>query len=750
MADPIVKPLEQRQPPSLGELEKLVRGRTPQRESVIRAPAAPSQEALDIIKEKLPGADQETIDALLPRVEKMLPQIRAKRANRTVPTLETFSTPDFADNQEISTAGDPEGVGNFPAGTDLSEMLAPLGGALAPVALPATAGAGAIIATSMAGAAGGEAIFQATSPNAQTTLEDKGKEIMKAAAFEWIGAKAVGLLGVPFRMLRGNRQVAEGAAETLSRFGIKPSLQDISDNAAVEGGRRILGSFPLLNRQFRNRLNATREAFDRGVDRTLSEISPDTLDMRRVAETSLETAAEINERIARGGFEALGAGYDVMRRTRTKAWDDLGAAAKRLESSGQVGRSGMNVTALRVNAALDRMRANHVLDEEGNLTALARDGDPVGKAARFINALAKEPVDGSFSSMVGLKRRISSKIDELGDSAESVQLLNTVKEGIDEDIKVLARSNPQLKSLYDDANTISEEFFGLLGELVGRRTKQFQRGAGRHSFQEVSADGADLLKGAGPKDPISIIDTLARSGSPKEMDQLFLVLKKARGEAGAKQIFGDILGRKLSRALDGSIKESMERGADPTFAPQNFRKLMGIDDPGSPEFNATMQMFKKAGVNPRNVQDIGDVMQVLFGAKNPRVADMVARRGILGGASSVVSGLTGGIIGSSATGAGVAGPLAFLLVGRSVGKWLTKPNRAKLVLKVANASEQTSFRSRALVSILTDETIWGDETPPQAQVRQEALELLKTRQGQQQLFQAIDETFNLSEVGKRG
>ena len=720
-----------------------------QSQGLLATPANTSTEAAEVIRRKFPNATEEQIDALAPKIQRILPQIREKVSKREIPVT-PIGTPNFAQNQAIPVTADRNDLApNFGPDTTPAELLTLLGGVVAPALLPSTAGAGALMLASGLGAAAGETAFQAISPDPDATLRDKGEEVLKAAAFEVLGQKVVQGLGIPFRLLRGNRQVAEQSKAALERFGIKPSLQDISTTPAVGGIKRILGPFPLLNSRFKRRLNETKELFDKEVDRRIAEVSPDTLEMRRLLEIDPAGAAAINRRISEGGLEALGDGFEVMRRTRTQKWVEMGQYAKRLEAQGTRLRSPMSMTALRFKQAEEQLFESGIIDEAGRVLKSARGGDSLGQIATFLKNLGDEPLDGSFSSLIARKRRLSAKIDDFQDNPTVVNLLNDIKLGIDEDIKALSRLDPTLKGMYDDANAVSEEFFTLLGELVGRRTRQFQRGGGRQAFQSVDSDAGTLLKGAGTRDPIEIIDLLARNGTPKELSQVFSVISRARGEAGARKVFGDVLGRKLSKALDGSIREAIEKGADPNYAPQNFRKLMSLEDPGSKEFAATMELFKRTGISPRQAQDIGDVMQILFGVKNPKVSDFVARRGVLGGAGSLLSGVTGGLVGGSAASGATLGPVMFLLLGRSIGKWATSPARAKLVLQVANASEQSSFRSRALVSLLTDETLWAGESTEERRLRQEAIEAQSTRSGRQQFFEDLDNEYDLSRVGKR-
>ena len=144
------------------------------------------------------------------------------------------------------------------------------------------------------------------------------------------------------------------------------------------------------------------------------------------------------------------------------------------------------------------------------------------------------------------------------------------------------------------------------------------------------------------------------------------MLQKALGEAGARRVVGDALGQKLSRALDGAVREAVERSGDATFAPQNFKKLMGLDDPTSNQFQATVEMFRQVGVSARQATDLASVMQALFGVKNPKISDFLMRRGVLVGRAVWSRVRPAGCLEVRRSGPGaLLGPATFFLVGRS-------------------------------------------------------------------------------------
>jgi len=744
---------------SLEEMQSLMKRTAPaDKPKPIEVRATPSAEAEKFVRSRLPNLPDEVMQRILPRVERLMPQIR-ERSAKPLPGLSTHTPP----GGNVPTPGTfPSQTGEIFPGqqqttgrTDDFLAFAPMvGGVAAPMigsALVAgPVGPGALLGMSVLGAGAGGAVNQSISGKAEPTLEEKGKAIAAEMALEFAGGKVVEGLGFGARVLRGNARVARETAEAIRRFGVQPALHDISDTPIVEGGRRVLGSFPILRKHFRKRLEETRKAFDTKTDEFIEELSPDTLLYRRLYSSGqLEEAAKVNEGIAKGGFESLGAGYEVMRNVQRDRWSALRARATEVErASGGAFVTDMPYTATRMRQVLDDLELEQVVTRDGALTDLAK-GDPVGEAASFIVGLSKKEANQNFTGLIALKRRVSQRIDSFSDSPTAAQYLTRVKEGIEEDIEALLRGQPELRVLYDDANAVSSEFLMLLGDLVGRRTRTFQRGGGREAFRGgATQEGATTLANAGSRDPIEIIDTLARKGTPRELGQLFSVISRARGEDGARRMFGDVLARKLGRALDGSVKEAVEKGADPTYSPQNFLKLMGLDDPGSPQYAATLEMFKRAGINPRRAQDLGTVMQALFGTKNPKVSDFIARRGLLGGAASIISGATGGLAASTASGTGMIGPVAFFILGRSYSKWMTSPSRARLVVLAADGSAQTTARARALSSLLTDHEIWVQATEDERRVISEARNKLKTQNGRRELFNQIDKEFDFSGLNR--
>ena len=595
------------------------------------------------------------------------------------------------------------------------------------------------------------------------TLEEAGYDIAVAMASEAAFGKAFDLTaGFAARYLRGSRDVAVENLEILRRNGIPASLQDISDAPIVEGSRRVLGAFPLLSKHYRARLGKTKAAFDELAEKFISDLSPDTLTMRRFVEkNSPEEASRLVRKMGEGGFKGLQKGFDVLNENQKRLWDSLMMQAEVFEGMvatvGQPFVSKMAYTARRGAEQLKRLQQSEVIDAKGRVTSQFR-GTDIGEAARFLSLESKGKATRKFTELIALKRKISYKMNSLKDDAEALSLLRNFKEGVEEDIEVLLRSEPTLRGRYDEANAVSEEFLTLMGELVGRRTRQFRGGSPRETLQEVTTEtGEQLYKGAGSRDPSTILQTLADQGSAREIEQVGFVLRKALGESGARRVVGDALGQKLSRALDDAVREAVERSGDATFAPQNFKKLMGLDDPTSKQFQATVEMFRQVGISPRQATDVASVMQALFGVKNPKISDFLMRRGVLGGAGSLVAGATGGIMGSTALGPGaLLGPATFFLVGRSFSKWATRPRRVQFVMQVADSTRPDGARARAMVSILNDLDdmlaldLSSESGEPPDQIAQqravvaEALTALKNKQSRREIFQSIDAEFDFS------
>ena len=596
------------------------------------------------------------------------------------------------------------------------------------------------------------------------TLAEAGYDIGVAMASEAAFGKAFDLTaGFAARYLRGSRDVAAKNLEILRRNGFAPSLQDISDTPIIEGSRRVLGAFPLISRHYRKRLDKTKAAFDEFAEKFISDLSPDTLAMRRyVEQNSPKEAAALVRKMSESGFKGLQAGFDALNVNQKKLWDRLLFQAEVFEGMMKtVGRpfvSTMAYTSRRGAEQLKRLVDSEVIDASGKVLPQFK-GTDVGEAAKFLSLESRNKATRSFTELVSLKRKVSYKLNSVRDDAEAVSLLRNFKEGIEEDIEILLRNEPTLSGLYDEANAVSEEFLTLMGELVGRRARQFRAGSPRQTLQEVTGEGGEqFYKGAGPRDPLTILRTLSENASAREIEQVGYVLKKALGETGARRVVGDALGQKLSRSLDNAVREAVERSGDATFAPQNFKKLMGLDDPTSAQFQATIEMFRQAGISPRRASDLSEIMQALFGVKNPKVSDFLMRRGVLGGAASLIGGATGGMISQGAIGPGsLLGPAAFFLVGRSFSKWATDPRRVGLVMQVADSTRAQGSRARAFVSVLNDldnllmtDAQTGDAAPDeiaqQRAVIKDSLAGLRNRERRRELFENLDKEFNLRDL----
>lgn len=588
------------------------------------------------------------------------------------------------------------------------------------------------------------------------------------ASIELIGGSLFDAIpGGLSRVLRGDRKVAERYAEALQEFGLKPTLQEISNTSFVESFRTIIGSFPLFRKPFAKFQTQRLKDADRALVDFIEGASPDTLLMRRMAESGdLEGAKILNEKLSGEFLRGLDKGFRVLKEERDKSFDVMRSALKDTERAAEllgapfVSKS--SNTLLRLNKALQRAERNAQQVRPG--TTGPKETETMKETVEFLEDIAGSlPEVTRFDKLVARKKRISRQIDRVGkEDAEAATLLTTVKEGVEEDIDVLLRQEPKLRKSYEETLDLSSDLLTMFESIASRAVKSVDKKLGRQGLQEIARDGDDLvLRNAGPQDIVTLMDKVANSKSPAAIRDFMRILTKGSGEQRSKKMLGDALGRKLSRAIDKAFKESPKKAESGTFEPETILKNMGLADPTSPEFAATVELFKAAGLNPNRTKKLVDMLDAMFSAKPGSAAQFIQRKAALTGIQGAVKGLLPGVTVGAASGAaatgglassGAVGLIATYLVTRSIGKTLTSPWRTKAVIAMADAARPTSHRARALVSLLTDPPVaavlrpdsddgFGNHSPAEdmkAEI-EETLRTLRTKEGRDRFFKQMDE-----------
>jgi hypothetical protein len=636
-------------------------------------------------------------------------------------------------------------------GETLPGITGAMGAPFGPVGMVVGAGIGAI---------GQSAINKITGND--VSLMDVAHNIRNKASIEALSYGAFdALFGGAARYMSGNKPIRDEIASAFAAVGMRPSLQDMSTTAVVEGARNVIGSLPLLNRPFKRRATTVANEFQRTLDNYIAEVSPDTILIRRLAERgNLEGAAALQEQLAEGVFDGLGSGMQALARERNLRFQTLQRVETQLEAraadSGYSLASPTTNTRSRIGQVAEKVEDMRASIASGALEEPAQLGNTIAYIQRFTGDQVARNM--TFSELRRLKGHLGRQINAISDDPTSVKLLTQIKEGVEEDMVIAAGKHPELQKAYDDSMEISEEFLTLLQGMALNKGRRINKGLGRQGLQEVAMQTGEVVrKGEGSQDISTIVDTIAKSASPNEIRQFFGVLQRGMGEQEAQKMIRLSLGKKIQKSVESAFRESAEKQGDPSYVPGMLLRHMGLDTPNSPQFNATVALFQAAGMPTQRVRDIARVLDALFSVKNPRVSQMLQRQANLGGAKTVLRSVSGGMIGGAAANtAKAASPLAAIAlytVGRSYGKWVTNPARARLVITVADSRLPEYVRTRAMVSILTDPVFWTSENQGEQarleDLRKSTKEMLMTPAGQKKFVEEIDRELNLGDRSKK-
>ena len=529
------------------------------------------------------------------------------------------------------------------------------------------------------------------------------------------------------RFFRGDRKIAERVAKDmkdLEKFGVRPSLQDISNRSFVEGGRQILGGFPGFAGIFAKRQNKVLGAVRKETDAILKEagafgdVIPDTLLLQRLGERKgVEAVARTAEGILNNQFKLVDDAMKTFGDKQDKFWTEFKTLADRVGVNGNPAN-----TRLRVAQAIrDYFPADATLKSGKQLAG----GSEFERISKFVAEFAKDmPENVTISQLISFKKKINSQLGELEGTAEQISALGLIKQGLDEDIKLLASTSDELLPAYNKANAVSEEFLTFINDLMAKRVQRINKLAGRRPLETVG--DTEAAKGIGSKDPIEILDEVQKARSPREVRQFFKVIKQHAGEAEGRRFIGRVVQKKLDDTFDSIIKSTAPKSDTDLFLPGKMLEKLGISelvDPKaipSPKTLATQEMIKASGVSPDRLVRLSKTIDAAFSVKNPNVSQFIQRRAMLGGMTALVGAATGGLAGSSQGTAGTVvgiptGALAFLLIGRGYSRFLTSPTAAKAVIAMSDSTLPNHTRARALVSLLTDDTLYTYESTPEGQ-----------------------------------
>lgn len=610
---------------------------------------------------------------------------------------------------------------------------------------------GAVVGSGIGGLA--QSGVRAALGTREVTPESALRNARNQATYEMLGFEFVDkTLGSVARFFRGNKPVADEITESFAAVGMRPALQEVSDNFWAESARTVLGSLPFANKPFKKRAQEVTREFGSKLDEFVEAASPDWAIAQRMMKThGREATAEFVEQLNRGAFDNLASGFKVLREERDARFAVLKKTAEQLEvrahDSGFPLVSPTTSSRAAIGQIADRFSDGAVVRLDGTVVPMTAELEQTAEFVRDIG-MNVVPRNMTFTQLTALKKRISDQIETVKDNPAAAQMLQLLKHGVEEDMVRAAGVHPQLKRAYDDAMSISEEFLTLLQDISTRRIQRVHSQFGRQEMQEVvSGTGETVAKNAGPMDVSQTVDILAKSASPNEIRQFYGALRRGVGEPEARRTMQLALGKKVRAAVESTLKEVPERGADSSYAPKTFLRALGIESPDQKTFGPMMAMFEASGIPAQQAVHLSKVLDALYSVKNARVSQLLARQTNLGGFKTILRSLSAGAIGGkAATAAGSVGlphAAALFVLSRSYGKWMTVPWRARAVSAMADARLPEHARTQAAISLFTDKELWSSEDPAESEkydaIREAVWYDLQTKKGQRAFLRSIDD-----------
>lgn len=674
----------------------------------------------------------------------MSPQELVPIAKNLESELNRLSSPEFAAEQKvlkeqrgIEEAGEAIGSAAVFGGGILGTALGGQPGAVA------GSGLGGLVQSGTRAALG----------TRDVTVGSALRNMRNQSTYEMLGFEFVDkTLGSVARFFRGNKPVSDEIVESFAAVGMRPSLQEVSDNFWSESARTVLGSLPFANKPFKKRAQQATKEFGSKLDEFVEAASPDWAIAQRMMKThGREATAEFVEQLNRGAFDNLSAGFKVLRDERDARFLVLKKTATQLEA--RAADSGVSLSSpttssrAAIGQIADRFSDGAVVRLDGTVVPMTAELEQTAEFVRDIGTNVV-PRNMTFTELTALKKRVSDQIETVKDNPTAAQMLKLMKQGVEEDMVRAAGVHPQLKRAYDDAMSISEEFLTLLQDISTRRIQRVHSQYGRQELQEVvTGTGEVVAKNAGTMDISQTVDILAKSASPNEIRQFYGALRRGVGEPEARRTMQLALGKKVREAVESTLKEVPERGADSSYAPKTFLRALGIESPDQKSFGPMMAMFEASGIPAQQAVHLSKVLDALYSVKNARVSQLLARQTNLGGFKTILRSLSAGAIGgTAATSAGAVGlphAAALFLLSRSYGKWMTVPWRARAVSAMADARLPEHARTQAAISVFTDKELWSSEDPAESEkyeaIRESVWYDLQTKKGQRAFLRSLDD-----------
>ena len=254
------------------------------------------------------------------------------------------------------------------------------------------------------------------------------------------------------------------------------------------------------------------------------------------------------------------------------------------------------------------------------------------------------------------------------------------------------------KALDNVNKEFHEEITSLFESSGALKLGKYEKGAGIRKIGE-HIDTRQAI------DPLAT--TFKTEKSPQVMRDIQKLVQKESPEAW--QQFVDL---RLRRAYEASVKMTTEGGVvTQKFDPEAFRANLGLDKPGSPQWEITEHMMKsQTRLTMKELNTFISAAEQIANMDVPNVFQMAQRRGMIGGVRAAVKtflpiGAAAGAGGYAALsglgiGAVIVKGLMTILPARAVSSLMANPQAAMPIQTVISESASHTKKVQAFIRLL--------------------------------------------------
>lgn len=449
------------------------------------------------------------------------------------------------------------------------------------------------------------------------------------------------------------------AGKQIQNPGIAPSITSMSSFPVVQGAAKIIGKFPFIGSPFTRQFGKAKYDVDAFAENTFARLGP---------VSAITDLSEDVVNIAQKRFKVF---KNAVNRKYKIAKDLAELSNAQFDAAPIVNLARKIGTAARSDAP--QIFATKTVEQK--LPSMAR---PIKRTVKETKPLPTASAEADFLDFVGDLQQLTptqtitqldtlaARLDDIASSGRKAGLNKTVflpatqlKKALEQSLRT--SGDPKLTAAFNDADdfftrTLSTKFETATAKKFGRVDKR---------MFSVGIDEPGSLTSD------QILDVVMSTKSPKALSQLRQLLG-ARGKA----IFRRAVARDVDDAFGIAMKDVEKNG----FNKDGFLKRLGLNNPKSAEYQATLERVKGLRLNVDQIRKFAVIADKALPEGMPNISTFVARRGTLGGFRSVISALlpvaaSGGA--GAVAGIGVASAIFGSLVARYGADLLSRPRILK-------------------------------------------------------------------------